>query len=52
MYPVPPIGRKKFLNLLMKMCVSNDGNFIKELELSHESMTEKTGLVGESKMRK
>lgn len=36
----------------MKIYVSNDGSFIKELELNHgESVTKKIGLVGEGKMR-
>lgn len=33
----------------MKTCVSNDRNFIKELELNHETMTQKIGLVGEGR---
>lgn len=34
---------KIFFNLLLKICDSVCGNFIKELELNHESMTKKKG---------
>lgn len=48
MYPSSDIGKKRFFNFLMKICVSNDGNLIKELELDHEKMIQN---IGESKVR-
>lgn len=41
MYPIPTIGQKRCLNLLMKIGVSDDDNFIEELELNPQNMTKK-----------
>lgn len=51
MYPVPTIGPKRCLNLLMKICVSDDDN-IEELELNPQIQrpTKKIGPVEEDKV--
>lgn len=51
LHPIPTIGPKRCLNLLMKLHVSRDDNFIEELELNPQNMTKKMGLVEEGKVR-